>query len=159
MVLISCCVLVLVASCALRVSRGLDPPHVIVCMLSGYVLFIVNRALLMLVSTHSSVLTANRSPMYVVTEETRLGFTYSRRGILLDPALRDVVDPAEQNCFDWAHNILQGVFQHTLWLLLCAVKSYGIVPEHINEYLQFWEWPHSTKGVTGKYIFKPYINV
>ena len=97
--------------------------------------------------------------MYVVTEERRLGFTYSRRGILLDPALRDVVDPAEQNCFDWAHNILQGVFQHTLWLLLCVVKSYGIVPEHINEYLQFWEWPHSTKGVTGKYIFKPYINV
>ena len=46
--------------------------------------------------------------MYVVTEETRLGFTYSRRGILLDPALRDVVDPDEQNFFDWAHNMLQG---------------------------------------------------
>ena len=94
-----------------------------------------------------------------LAEERRLGFTYNRRGIILDPALRDVVDPAVQTCFDWAHNILQGVFQHTVWLLLCAVKSYGIVPEHINEYLQFWEWPHSTKGVTGKYIFKPYIKI
>ena len=84
-----------------------------------------------------------------------MGFTYSHRGIILDPALRDVVEPAEQNWFDWAHRILQGVFQRTLWLLICVVRSYGIEPAHINEYLQLWEWPHSTKGVTGRDIFSP----
>ena len=89
----------------------------------------------------------------VLAEETRLGFTHNRRSILLDPALREIVDPAEQNCNDWAHNILQGIFQHTLWLLLCAVKPYGIAPANINDYLQLWTWPRRVDGVTGKHMF------
>ena len=49
----------------------------------------------------------------------------------------------------------KGVLQHTLWLLICAVKSYGIEPAHINEYLHLWEWPQSTKGVTTNDMFSP----
>jgi hypothetical protein len=52
-----------------------------------------------------------------------LGFKYSPHGLLADPDLRDIVDPVSQNCYDWAHTLLSGVFPTIVGLLVDALKD------------------------------------
>ena len=62
-----------------------------------------------------------RLQKYKLTQmETDLGWNHCRHNLLLHPTLRQVVDPTAQNCYDWCHNILQGMFQ---WVLYSVVDS------------------------------------
>jgi hypothetical protein len=90
-------------------------------------------------------------------KEKRLGFSHCEHGILQDPELRDVVDPSEHNVFDWAHNILQGAFQRTLWQLLLVLATCGIKMSDLHDYLQAWTWPKRVDGnnASGKCMFNP----
>ena len=86
--------------------------------------------------------------------ETRLGWTHSSHSILLHPASRPLVNPAAQNCFDWVHNILQGVFNITLWLCLKDVQASNVQFSALHDYMQHWTWPRRLgKGASGVDLF------
>ena len=84
-------------------------------------------------------------------KESRLGFTYNAGSILVDPVLRGIIDPSEQNVYDWAHSVLQGVFKvHVAAFVrdLFPIVKYALM----HEYLQMWTWPRRLEGraATGK---------
>jgi hypothetical protein len=56
-------------------------------------------------------------------KQTTLGFKYSPYGILADPALRCMVDPSQDNLYDWAHTILSGVFPTVVALIAEDLKD------------------------------------
>jgi len=77
-------------------------------------------------------------------KERRMGFVHSPASILLDPDLRDIVDPTEQNCYDWPHAILQGVFPKTVGLIAERLKEEANISLYnkLDEYLHLpWLWP------------------
>ena len=88
-------------------------------------------------------------------KEQRLGWNYSPYNILKDPWLREVADVPSQNCFDWAHNILQGIFQLVIYLAMRDISSSGIKARHVESFLVRYIWPRrvSTKGITGVEMF------
>ena len=87
-------------------------------------------------------------------KQTMLGFTSNPFGILEQPSLKSVVDPCSQNCYDWAHNILQGVFQKTLWNTLDALnwptRMKGLL-QTLRDYMAVWHWPWRLGGAKPGY--------
>ena len=89
-------------------------------------------------------------------KETSLGFRYNRRMLLLHPDLREIVDPSQQNCFDWAHCVLSGVFPRQLGAMAEDLSEHGVkFYKMMDEFLQDWHWPRRLEGraATGKGAF------
>ena len=101
----------------------------------------------------------NQPPVLNVGEfqekQRRLGWNYSPYNILKDPWLREVADVPSMNCFDWAHNILQGIFQAVVYLAMRDIFSSGIKAKHVESFLSRYMWPRrvSSKGITGVEMF------
>eukprot|EP00959_Pyramimonas_sp_CCMP1952_P298464 6243076-Pyramimonas_sp.AAC.1 len=70
-----------------------------------------------------------------------LGWNYSPYDILKDPWLKDIVDVPSHNCFDWAHNILQGILQAVIDCAMRGISSSGIKAKHVEAYLSMFQWP------------------
>ena len=93
-------------------------------------------------------------------KETRLGFTYNPNSLLGDPDLKDVIFPDRQNTYDWSHNILQGVFQVTLWSVLTHLKASwprGLHPlKSLGDYLSKWTlaWRLQSRAAMGEVFNK-----
>eukprot|EP00959_Pyramimonas_sp_CCMP1952_P347141 7270817-Pyramimonas_sp.AAC.1 len=68
-----------------------------------------------------------------------------------------MLDPAAQNCFDWVHNILQGIFQCVVFCLMVELKKSGITAAHIFAWVGSFRWPKrvSSSSVTGVDMFSP----
>ncbi|CAK0866209.1 unnamed protein product, partial [Prorocentrum cordatum] len=91
-----------------------------------------------------------------LAERERLyGWTHSRHNMLNDRVLRPLLDPARQNTYDWAHNILQGLFQQTTFKLMKELRTSNITAAHIHSYFESFVFPRrlSSKGVTGQEMF------
>ena len=91
-------------------------------------------------------------------KEKSIGFTHNPNSILLDPALRDIVDPSRQNCFDWAHNILAGIVPNLVGLIASELHTLKFnFYEHMNEYVRLFTWPSriSNKKAEGLNCFCP----
>ena len=70
-----------------------------------------------------------------------LGWSDSDYSMLSDGVLQDFLDPCTMTCFDWGHNILQGCFQLTIFCAMRDIRSSGIRPEHVYDFLSTWCWP------------------
>ena len=95
---------------------------------------------------------------YMLTQmETDLGWNHCRHNLLLHPTLRQVVDPTAQNCYDWCHNILQGMFQWVLYSVVYALSKSKIKPAHLHASLLQYRFPKraESKRVTGVDMFNP----
>ena len=80
-------------------------------------------------------------------KQMALGFSHNPHSILLDPALRGIVDPATQTFFDWPHSILQGVFPVQLSLLEARLAVHHVqLYKFLDEYLQGWSAPKLKSG-------------
>jgi hypothetical protein len=90
-------------------------------------------------------------------KEIMLGYKYDPHCILVDPDTAEIVDPCEHNTYDWAHNLCQGIWQLTLWLVLEAFGVFNIRFSMLHEYLQQWTWPQrlGAKTSAGKDLFSP----
>ena len=84
-------------------------------------------------------------------KETRVGFTHSRYSLLLEPSLRDIVDPSDHNTFDWPHSVLQGVFKVHVAAMMRVFHPI-VKYKTLHEYMQLWTWPRRLEGraATGK---------
>ena len=66
-------------------------------------------------------------------------------GVMLDPELRDIIKPAEQNMPDWMHDMLcSGVFNKCMNCLMEEMKHECTPPiraSDLHDYFQAWSWP------------------
>ena len=87
----------------------------------------------------------------MAAKQTRVGWTDDTHNLLLDPALAQVVDPTEQNVYDWAHcYVVQGVFNLQVGLMMTELKPSGITYATLHEYNQLWTWPSRVTMASGK---------
>ena len=78
-----------------------------------------------------------------------LGFNYCEQGLLQDPRVSHIVDATSQTVFDWAHCVLQGVLNITLYLFLLDVSPptrRAASFRALRGYLQNWVWPRRIDG-------------
>ena len=89
--------------------------------------------------------------------ETRLGWNDTKYNMLHGDRLRPMLDPTAQICFDWAHNILQGIWQVVVFHLLFELKGSGISAAHVFNWVEKCRWPKriSSSSVTGVDMFSP----
>ena len=76
------------------------------------------------------------------------GFSYSGYNLLLDPDLRDHLDPKDQFCHDWMHCLFQsGVWNIVTFLVLAALAKNGFrnVYAHLHDWLSDWHGPAKFK--------------
>ena len=75
--------------------------------------------------------------------EQAIGFILLERGVLMDPALDDIVFPAQQYMHDWMHMVFSsGLFNISIYL--CVVELHTTHPTiwaSINQYVKTWTWP------------------
>ena len=85
--------------------------------------------------------------------EKEVGWNHTQFNIL-HTHLRSEVDPSCHNTYDWAHNILQGIFQITVYQAVFALSP-QIKPANLFDFVSGWEWPRriSGKSVTGVDMF------
>ena len=98
------------------------------------------------------------APTPWVEKQRRVGFSHNNNSILLNPALRSIVDPSKQNCFDWPHCVLAGIFPVVVGNIATALHSDGArLYEPLNEHVRLFTWPKSLaeKGATGVKCFIP----
>lgn len=90
-------------------------------------------------------------------KETRLGWKYDPHSILCDHESASIVDTSAHNCYDWSHNVCQGIFQLVLWLVLDSLSQFGVKYSMLHEYLQQWLWPRrlGAKCANGSDLFSP----
>jgi len=89
-------------------------------------------------------------------KQTALGFTHSPHALLLDPSLRDVLDPTQQTLFDWPHSLLQGVFPVHISLLEARMSQRHIAfYALLDEYLQGWTLPKQSSGTSWRSALNP----
>ena len=88
-------------------------------------------------------------------KESRFGWHHTMYSLLLDPVLKPIMDPASQNTYDWAHNVLQGMFQTTVYLALKDISTSGFKYTHVHSFLKDWTWPKKvlTRSCTGVEMF------
>ena len=87
-------------------------------------------------------------------KERAFGFNHNAKSILLDPALRNIIDPTTQTLFDWPHSILQGAFPVQLALLETRLAGRRITfYEFLDEYLQGWCLPKKMSGTSWRSVF------
>ena len=89
-------------------------------------------------------------------KEIRLGFKFCKYGILQQPQLHNVVDLSKQNTYDWAHILLQGVFQKTLYNVLEVLAvgwkgGFKGLLRTLQEYMDGWHWPFRLGGQSAGY--------
>ena len=82
--------------------------------------------------------------------EQAIGFTLEDHNVLTDPALDDIIEPADQFCHDWMHGLLSaGVFNIICFLVLLHLSAkakkgtdfWGV----LDDYVVKWNWPRSSK--------------
>ena len=80
------------------------------------------------------------------------GFTLQEHGILNDPELKGIVNPASQYCHDWMHCIFaSGVFNIVVFLCFSAIKQVRTnVWEVLHDFVAAFIWPRSAN-------FKPSV--
>ena len=108
-----------------------------------------------LADKHTDVVAKRMTKGAFEEEEKILGFNHTCCGLLQDSSLRSFVDPSLQNTYDWHHNILQGIFQKTMWNVLKSLETIHIKGSHLHEFLQAWNWPKrlEQKSTCGKDMF------
>ena len=75
-------------------------------------------------------------------EETAHGWNDPTHSVLMDPDLRDMLDPSEQTCFDWAHCFcVHGIFNVTFGCMMIALKPLGITYVTLHDWVLMWNWP------------------
>lgn len=72
-----------------------------------------------------------------------VGFRHEPHGMLLDPSLDHIVQPASQFVHDWMHAVfVHGVFNTVGYFVLEACINAGMnVYETLNDYVATWAWP------------------
>ena len=82
--------------------------------------------------------------------ETDLGWNLIPTGVMLDPDLAPIMDPAEQNSFDPMHvYFVGGVFNVHVGVMMHELKPYQITYEKLHEYASLWHWPARVNVNTG----------
>ena len=92
----------------------------------------------------------------LVTIERRLGFTHCPQGILAQPSLRRIIDPTQQNCYDWPHSLLQGAFPLLVGKIERDLKALGFnMYQALHIYCKNFTWPRrlELKGARGGEAF------
>ena len=83
-------------------------------------------------------------PKPYTERESFHGFTFCEYGLLQHPSVPHIIDATEQTMFDWAHCLLQGVLNITLFRFLLKVSEprvRGYAFNRLHEYIQMWSWP------------------
>ena len=90
---------------------------------------------------------ANLGPDAFKDLQTTLGFSYHPKGVLFDPWLRPMLNPADHSLPDLMHVLyVNGMVNNHLGILFYELRKTTFTYNSAYEFAKLWTWPHSIGG-------------
>ena len=87
--------------------------------------------------------------------QTNLGWNYEPHGLIWNDGMLQHAHPVDHCLYDWMHVFfVSGVFNITLYLLMHALKGFGITMQNVHDYVAAWKQPRRRQHVDIAGIFE-----